>query len=128
MPMFCDSEVWAEDALLGAILIEATDGTRTAITQVRQLVQARDLTGDLRPLIYRAMLDCDGPPDAVIVACQMQAIDPRIGGPELGYLYHCLAECPTSLHYLRYARLVAEAGAKRRGEPVKPRYRGGVSL
>ena len=100
---------YAEECLLGAILIEATATHSLCIRQVQSLVNwndfsdARDFDGK-HARIFQAMTKCDHP-EVVSVAAKLEELGTLKKG-DLPYLSHLISSCPTSLDYLYYAKVV----------------------
>lgn len=98
-----------EQALLGAILIESTATHSLAIRQVQSIINYQDFYDwrnfdNKNSRIFQSMLKC-GHPDIVMVAQKLTETGTLRQG-DYAYLVHLIAECPTSLDYLYYARAV----------------------
>jgi len=122
----------AEEALLGAILIEsAFKGVSESVRAASKLVRPEHFLGyyDKQPMsrqpkrvrIYQAMLDCESPPHQITVAHQLFNTETLIAG-DCAYLCHLVAVCPCSLDFESYAlAIVGYAVGK-----AKPRYTGAI--
>jgi hypothetical protein len=105
----------AEAALIGSLLIDPA-----ALERVAAVVSAEDFTRPAGRLTYGAMLALRQrgiAVDFVTVCAELQRTGglAAIGGD--GTLIYCVNAAPTSLHALDYARIVADLGRERRGEP-----------
>jgi replicative DNA helicase len=104
------ARILAEESLLGAILIEATATHSLAIRQVANLVNhtdfsdASDYFSNRRSRIFKAMTQCEHP--EVVSVAQRLVDSKQLKSGDLSYLSHLIAECPTSLDYLWYAKAV----------------------
>lgn len=106
----------AEEALLGAILIESTRGTREAINAVSHILSAHEFHGQGRAKIYQAMLQCPLPPHQISVALQMKdmgTLEPGV----CSYLCLMVSTVPCSLDYMHYALAVKGYSKARKGLP-----------
>jgi replicative DNA helicase len=135
----------AEECLLGAILIGASDGLddRGTINACAFIVKPADFWDfDARyPVnirqcqngrIYSAMLACKGPPHVVNVATEMSARGLLRDGDQ-AHLSHCIAEVPTHLDWNDYAISVRYYSQLRNSviggeKPTSQQVRGGVTL
>jgi len=108
----------AEDSLIGAILVESTDGTRDAINKVAPILSSADFYNDMNRRIYEAMLKCPEPPHQINVARQM-VIDGSLVDGAVSYLCHCVSEAPCSLDYMDYALSVKAYSEMRQGYTPK---------
>lgn len=103
------ARIEAEESLLGAILIEATATHSLAIHQVQSFVNWADFSDatdydNKRTRIFKAMTLCPHP-EIVSVAQKMQELKTMRQG-DISYLHHLIAECPTSMDYIYYAKAV----------------------
>ncbi len=109
----------AEQALLGAILIESSNGSKDAITAARAIALPshftdHGFTDNQNERIYTAMLSCDGAPDQINVARYLFQIgDLRKG--DIPHLCNLVAECPDCFQYIEYANAVKEYAEARNG-------------
>ncbi len=110
----------AEEALLGAILIEsASAGTRDAIKEVSNIIVVSDFEDGqfhdgLRSRIYAAMLSCLEVPHQINVALELERTD-KLHKGDCAYLCHLVSVCPCSLDYMDYAQAVISYSDKRKG-------------
>lgn len=122
----------AEQALLGAILIESSCGSMTAIHTARGRVRPEDFLGYLATAkpwdrciharIYQAMLSCQLPPHQINTAQEMNRLHILQPG-DCAYLLELISLCPCALDYKSYAVVVARY-AELRGIKRSPSYRG----
>ena len=134
----------AEENLLGAILVDASDGEadRHFIDAIAFIVKPFDFMGfDNRyPVnswqcqngrIYSAMLTCKGAPHSVNVAAELSRRGLLKQG-DLSQLSHCIAELPTHLDWNDYAVAVRYYSQLRNSvkgeERLNQRTVGGVTL
>lgn len=109
----------AEQALLGAILVESSYAGSKAILSVRGLVNPEDFLGYLptakpwgqcrHARIYRAMqslLSSKDAPHQINTAQEMNRLHILQPG-DCGYLCELVSLCPCSLDYRSYAKVVA---------------------
>lgn len=111
----------AEECLIGAILIESTDGTRNAINQIATILAPEEFYSDQHSLIYTAMLRCPLPPHQINTARQMLA-DKTLEDGVCSLLCQCVSVTPSSLDYFDYAMAVKRYSEHRSGikhTPVK---------
>jgi hypothetical protein len=112
----------AEEALLGAILIESCRGTDQAIRKVGRILEPQDFTGcvptdkpDRWPKnarIFYGMLNCSAPPHAINLANSMVNLGVfQIDDPAL--MRYCERIVPCSLDYMDYARCVKDYSDRR---------------
>jgi len=85
---------------------------------VRQIVQPGDFLDSrfydaLHTRIYKAMLTCEGPPNQIAVAREMNRQGTLRRG-DCEYLVHLVSECPCSLDYSHYAKAVADYSLQRK--------------
>jgi replicative DNA helicase len=114
-----------ESALLGALVIDPE-----ALEAVAHVVQTADFTDVRAAAAYAAMLrlhHAGRPVDFVLLADELERSGElkRLG---TAFLVSVSSSCPTSLHVDHYARLVAEAGAERRGQPERLPFKGAVRV
>lgn len=101
----------AERSLIGAILINSSDGATDAIEHTRKTIKPDNFFFDSHRLIFIAMTKCDEPPHIVNVVTKLN---------ELGYLKDgiiremdlCIAYCPCSLDYEHYCDCLIKLRAK----------------
>jgi len=105
----------AEDALIGSILIESTDGTRGAINQVAGVIKPADFYTEMDRDIFSAMLSCPLPPHQINTAHQMLA-DNTLGTGSISHMSFCISITPCSLDYLDYAEAVKRYSEIRTGK------------
>lgn len=109
--------VEAEEALLGALLWEATfSATRDAINECAGILRPSDFIGYYpntqphlqiqRARIYQAMLTCELPPHSINVAETMNSLSTLQPG-DCAYLYHLIASCPCALDFKDYAKTIS---------------------
>lgn len=116
----------AEEALLGAILIESSYSANP-VYEIKFIVSASDFLDhnkydNRHSRIYQAMLNCDRP-QQINVAIEMArqgTLKPR----DCAHLSHCIAMCPCSLDYLSYAKVVKEYSLIRNGKKMPVGFRG----
>ncbi len=121
----------AEASLLGAILIESSDGNREAIDEVCQIIGVDDfldftLYDAKHARIFSAMVLGDGAPNQIVVAEEMNRRGLLRSG-DCAYLRHLVAECPCSLDFPSYTQAVRDYADRRKGK-ARPRVRGGAKL
>ncbi len=115
----------AEEALVGAILIEATRGTRSAIDEVSGIVSPTDFRKPQLGRIFNAMLSCSLPPHQINVALELQ-MSGKLEKFDCAFLSLCVSNVPCSLDYRDYARAVKSYSLERSGnKPVH--YRGAIN-
>lgn len=124
----------AEEALLGAILIESTTSTKDAITGISTMLSISDFYGygpnapiERQPQntrIYHAMLHSKNPPHQIEVVRTMSRLGILQSG-DIPYLCHLVAVCPCSLDYPHYAEAVRDYSKARRGD-ARPVFKGGI--
>lgn len=112
----------AEEALLGAILIEGT--CVNVLPEIKDLVSTDDFSRDIYQRIYRAMLKCELP-HIINVAHQMFT-DKTLESKDCAAMRLFIAFCPTSLEYLAYAQAVSAYAKARRGSKSKADFKGGI--
>ncbi len=129
--------VQAEEALLGAILIESTHGDRQAIQAVLAIVSPSDFYGyyekqalvrqTRHARIFYAMTKTERPPHQITTAQEMNRLGILQSG-DCAYLCHLVSMCPCSLDYVDYAKAVREYSLQRQGvvSTNKPAYQGGI--
>lgn len=105
----------AEDALIGSILIESTDGTRGAISQVAGVIKPADFYTEMDRDIFSAMLSCPLPPHQINTARQMLA-DNTLDTGSISHMSFCISITPCSLDYLDYAESVKRYSEIRTGK------------
>lgn len=114
----------AEESLLGAILIESTDGTRDTIEEVSKIITASDFRDFRCSRIFSAMQQCSLPPHQINTARSLHEIN-KLEKNDCAYLCHLVSICPCSLDYLDYAKAVKEY-SNQRGGVKKPSYKGSI--
>jgi len=117
----------AEEALLGAILIDSAGGDDTAIKTVARIVSTNDFYGGSNShhgRIYHAMIRSTQPPHQIVTAQTMQKLNTLQKG-DCSYLRELVSKCPCSLDYESYARAVKEYSLQRQGIK-KPMYTGAI--
>ncbi len=109
----------AEDSLLGAILIDATNGSKQAINKAKTIVNPGDFHQYNNRLIFTAMLACKDAPHQINVARQMLNMGILEDGC-VSQMSHCISITPTHLDYQDYADAVREYSQRHRGDlPIK---------
>jgi len=116
----------AEAALLGAILIDSSDGSIDAISHARARLSPKDFITERHQIIYQAMLNCTESPDIIVVTQQLAKIK-HLDQHMIAFLNELIALCPTHLHYKAYTDIVKEYSEGRQGRQ-QPTVRGGVEL
>lgn len=111
-----------EECLLGALMIQASGGDRTEITEVSAILGPTDFINaypNVNPhdwprhaRIFYAMLQSQDPPNELVVAHSMVDLG-ILQELDIAYFSHCIASCPCSLDYLIYARAVKDYSIKR---------------
>ena len=117
--------VFAEECLLGALLIEATDLNDDSAKEVSRILTPQDFTDayqgrGLRERIYSAMCNCPHP-DQVAVAEELNR-QGKLQEGDCAYLIQLIWRCPMSLDYMHYAEMVrrySEQRNPRRKTPEK---------
>lgn len=110
----------AEDALLGAILIDsAFNHNRKAISEVATIITPKDFLDERCSRIYEAMLKCEGAPHQIHVGKQLVASNKAKVG-DIAYMSYCIAGCPCSLDYMEYAEAVAYYALRRNPSNIRP--------
>ena len=112
----------AEEALLGAILIESSNGSKDAITATSKVVSINDFTdyhrhGALRSRLYYAMLACKNPPHQINVARQLNIMGILKSG-DCYQLAMLVATCPNCFLYEEYAKAIREYSEQRQGKHI----------
>lgn len=131
-PELKTAAVEAEESLLGALLIEATDFNNEAIKEVAQIITPQDFSDayqgrGLRERIFTAMLSCPHP-DQVAVARELNRTG-KLQRGDCAYLCHLVAVCPMSLDYMHYAEVVSQYSKLRNpGKKKAPPKKWGVKL
>lgn len=115
----------AEEALIGAILIESTCGNREAINKVSTNLEANHFWHEDNQAIFKAMVNCPLPPHQVNLARQMHS-DNTLTNGILSHLCHCVSVCPCSLDYMDYANAVKRYSAIRTGKKLSPHIKGAL--
>ncbi len=122
-----DATLQAEESLLGAILIESSDNSTQAISEVNKIVKSEDFYGvDRNSRVFEAMLRTEHPHQ--IGVAQTLYRNGKLASGDISYLCHLVFQCPCSLDYLDYAKAVKTYSLARQGyrQPpiLKPIYRG----
>lgn len=102
----------AEMAVLGALIIDPE-----AIGLVAGLVRPDDFVSRRLRLVYEAALALHGrgiQPDYATLCDELDARGTMAAVGGIGMVTGLINRCPTSLHAAHYARLIAEAGERRR--------------
>lgn len=127
--------IQAEEALLGAILIESTSTGMQSIREVTRLITPEDFAGFLpsqpifrqlkRQRIYYAMTQSDLPPHQINTARTMANLK-ILQEDDIPYLCRLVATTPCSLDYMHYAKAVKGYSYQRQGKsiPVVPQRKG----
>jgi replicative DNA helicase len=105
---------FAEQSLLGSILLDSASGSREVILKVSTIVTPDDFYDDLHKRIYRAMLACANPPHQINVAYEMARLNNLMKG-DCAYLLNLIATTPNWLDYLDYADKVKAYSLQRQG-------------
>ena len=115
----------AEEALLGAILIESTRGDREAIDIISGIVTLADFKGylasqpterqSIHSRIFYAMVKSDNPPHQIVTAQTMNKLGLLQNG-DCAYLCRLVSFCPCSLDYMDYANAVKDYSQQRDGK------------
>ncbi len=103
----------AEDNVIGAILINASDGSREAIIAIRAILQPQDFRQDINRIIYTGMLACPNAPHQINVAAEL-ARQGTLQNGVIPHLHYCVS-VSTGLDYVDFARDVKEYSQRRRG-------------
>ena len=111
----CEAYKLAEESLLGAILVDASDGNdnRDTINAIALIVKPSDFMGfdERYPVnqyqcrngrIYSAMLSCKGSPHIVNVSTEITSRG-LINPGDNAHMSHCTAEVPNSYDWEDYA-------------------------
>jgi len=116
--------IQAEEALLGAILIESTRGDREAIDATSSIITLADFKGYLasqvterqpiRSRIFYAMVKSNNPPHQIATAQTMNKLGLLQSG-DCAYLCRLVSLCPCSLDYMDYAKAVKDYSHQRNG-------------
>lgn len=112
----------AEYALIGSLLIDATDGAIDVINYLKENLSPNDFYDDDIKRYYQAALSCALPPNQVNLAAELNRTGQLRKG-DIQRLLYCLSVCPTYLDYDYYTIQVKEYARKR-----IPRTKGGVKL
>ena len=104
----------AEDCLIGSILIESSDGSKTAIDAVRHIVSPADFRQFIDRLIFTAMLSCSDPPHEVNTARQMVQMKILEDGC-ISHMAYCQSVVGSCFAYRDYAKAVREYSQRREG-------------
>lgn len=122
-PAVTGATIEAEEALLGAIMIEASRGTLDAVKKAAGLLSPLDFYGCVpqeRPenwvpnaRFFLAMTKCADPPDQVVVAHKLAELN-MLQLKDCAALGLYIAGCPCSLDYMSYARAVKGYSQQRR--------------
>lgn len=112
----------AEQALIGAILIDAAGGNRDTINHITTILQPRDFRGcaekdkplywGVNPRIYYAMLQTSDPPNIISVSLQLVKLN-LFDLKYPAYMAECQYKCPCSLDAEYYAKAVKEYSLQR---------------
>jgi len=118
----------AEEALIGAILVEASDGTKDFVVDISCIVSASDFKDELNQQIYKAMLNCSEAPHQINVARKMVELG-VLGKYAIAHMSHCISVSPNSMDYIDFAKAVKYYSELRRsGIPVKSRTYSGFDI
>ncbi len=112
----------AEEALIGAVLIQSSVDGGEAIRKVSAALEPFDFKGcrrDQKPWqwvrnarIYYAMTQCTLPPHQINVAHKMMELG-ILQEYDCSWLAHCVAATPCSLDYLDYAEVIKDYSLRR---------------
>jgi replicative DNA helicase len=110
----------AEEFVLGAILIQSSDGSRETINEIRYLLKPEYFTdfsryNPLHSRIYEAMLNCEGAPHIINVMRQLSKMGNLKTG-DINILEHCLSLNFNSFEYLSFANAIREYAFKLKPE------------
>ena len=110
----------AEDALLGAILIDsAFSHNRKAISEVATILIPKDFLDERCGRIYEAMIKCEGIPHQIHVGKQLVDSGKAQTG-DIAYMSYCISGCPCSLDYMEYAESVVYYAMRRNPSRINP--------
>jgi replicative DNA helicase len=105
----------AEEALIGSILLAASEpGDMQVINELRSYIAPMDFNDERLRRFYKAMLDCSLPPHQINVAQQLH-VTGQLQSYDCSHLCHLIAECPTWLDYMHYAKVVKDFSVRRNG-------------
>lgn len=110
-----DSTNDAEEAVIGAILIDSSDGSREAIDGVAQILQPEHFYNIQLAQIYKAMLTCPNRPHQLNTAYQMVKMGILFDGAVVE-LHHLVAIAPCPFDWADYAHIVRDLAERRTGK------------
>jgi hypothetical protein len=115
----------AEEALIGAILIQSTGGFRHVIDEVAPILQPWDFRGCTRTdrpdrwiwraRVFYAMLQCELAPHIINVSHKLFELN-MLEVMDCSLMMSCAANVPCSLDYMDYARAVKDYSIKRQAK------------
>lgn len=111
----------AEESLLGAILVESSDGSRQAIEKISTILKPEYFYIEKHRAIYEAMLSCPLPPHQVNIPRQMLTMNTLEDGITK-YLSYLISRVPCSLDYMDYTLAVKSYGEQRQVDYGKQRH------
>lgn len=105
----------AEEQLIGAILIDASTGSKEGVNTARATLTPADFRQTIHQQIFSAMLACTEAPHQINTARQMAAMG-TLAGDVVAHLSHCIS-VTGGLDYEAYAQAVKEYSQRRGGAP-----------
>ena len=110
----------SEEALLGSILINSANGDRTVVEELKGFISPIDFHDYRNRRIYKAMSDLKTCPHQINVAQELY-LTKQLQEYDCSYLCHLIAQCPTWMDYLDYAKIVKDFSLRRNGlKAIKP--------
>jgi replicative DNA helicase len=126
-PEITGATVEAEEALLGAIMIQSAGGSSETIHQVSAVLEPADFLACLRwekpdrwprrARVFYAMTQCENSPHQVNVALKMVQLNILQDG-DCVQLCCYVASCPCSLDFMDYARAIRDYSIKRQAKEL----------
>jgi len=112
----------AEEALIGSILLESSNGSRETINKVALILKPQDFYDERHQVIFKAMIQCPLPPQQINTARQIRANN-ELAKDIISHMSHCIATVPCSLDYQYYAEAVLKYSELRTGKK-RPHVKG----
>ena len=109
----------AEEALIGSILISASNGDREPIDELKGFISPIDFNDERLRRIYKAMCDLKTAPHPINVAQELNRTN-QLKEYDCSHLLHLISICPTWMDYLDYAKVVKDFSLKRNGLKAVP--------